>query len=94
MVTIKQQIKIVLDATGKEWVVPEQFIKEAQGCEWAHWFQLRASHPGLASLLFPGLLASNCFVRNGSHVLETCLGPMHAYVPKPAALHKVSREMV
>lgn len=61
MVTISHQVKIAYGEGGKEWLVPSQFIKDAENCDWHHWFQVRASHPGLAALLFPSFLASNGF---------------------------------
>ena len=59
MVSIKQQVKICYEETGKEWLVPSQFIQPAENCEWTQWLQLRASNPGLAALLFPSTLVPN-----------------------------------
>lgn len=78
MVTISHQVKIAYGEGGKEWLVPSQFIKDAENCDWQHWFQVRASHPGLAALLFPGFLASNGF---GVAIYCHWLLGLHVHVP-------------
>lgn len=53
MVTINHQVKIGYEGSEKEWLVPSQFIKDAENCDWHQWLQIRASYPGFVALLFP-----------------------------------------
>ena len=79
MVTIEYKVKVSLGGSDKEWLVPSQFITKASpGLPWKHWFQIRASLPGLYALLFPSALAAtNTYIY--SHNVAGMLMVQHSH---------------
>ena len=40
----------------REWIVPDEFIKPVDNCNWEKWVQIRASNAGLSSLIYGFLI--------------------------------------